>query len=784
MKKNKLLYLILWCCFTGSLLYASPEPLTLWYKTPAKDWMREALPLGNGYMGVMFFGGIGEEQLQFSEGSLWSGGPHSNAKYNYGNRPGAWKYLPEVRKLIDQAKYEEAEELLAQQMIGYPPNKKSGDKTEWGDFGAQQTMGSLSVKVGHKEVPVTNYRRELDITHSLGKISYEINGNHYVRTYFGNYPKGVMVYHFQSDQSENYEIAYSTPQKKLKESFTKNRYVFTGEVPDNHQKFQTAYQIISDGNVTYSNGKVKISSAKYFYIMHTAATDYVMKYPSYKGNDYQKQVNDRLSNAQLLSYQQLLDDHKTDYKKLFERVSFNIMGDNRSDLPTDERQILFSKTRQDKGFEALYFQYGRYLMISASRPGTMPMHLQGKWNNSTNPVWAADYHTNINLQMLYWPAEVTNLAECHEPLIDYVKSLVEPGKKSASDFFHTRGWMVNTMNNAYGYTGINWELPWGFFPGGAAWLSQHVWEHYSYKQDVGYLKNTAYPIMKDAALFWMDYLSLNKNGFLVSSPSFSPEQGGVSGGASMDHQIAWDLLNNCVQAAAIVKDYGFQKEAEKIRDKILPPTIGHWGQLQEWKEDIDDPNNKHRHISHLFALYPGNQISPSTTPKLSEAAKKTLVARGDAGTGWSLAWKINFWARLKDGNHALELYKTIMMPAKIGDKPDASGSYSNLLDAHPPFQLDGNMGATAGVAEMLLQSQTGTIDILPALPDDWGEGEIKGLKARGGFTVDIKWKNGKLEEASIESLNNKEQKIMYAGKSVTLNCLAGNKYSIKLQDFH
>ncbi|MCG8556605.1 MAG: glycoside hydrolase family 95 protein, partial [Proteobacteria bacterium] len=519
-----------------------------------------------------------------------------------------------------------------------------------------------------------------------------------------------------------------------------------------------------------------------------AATDYLLDYPGYKGRDYAALNEATLNAAKDKDFDLLLHEHLADYRKLFDRVSLRLDKAKASTEATDLRVEAYGKGSGDPGLEALFFQYGRYLLISSSRPGSLPANLQGKWNNSKHPPWASDYHFNINIQMIYWPAEVTNLAETHKPLLQYVKSLREPGRVTAQEFFNARGWVVHTMNNAFGYTAPGWALPWGYFPSASAWLGRHFWEHYAYSGDRGFLQAEALPMMEEVALFWLDYLSEDNQGRLASIPSYSPEHGGISSGASMDQQIVWDLFSNYLQGSEVLSlDSALTEQVTAARDALVPPQIGRWGQLQEWSEDRDDPENRHRHVSHLYAVYPGEQIGRKTTPDLAKAARVSLEARGDAGTGWSLAWKMNLWARLGDGERAYRLLTMAMRPAVrvAGAKYDghASGIYSNLLSAHPPFQLDGNMGAVAGMAEMLLQSHAGRIQLLPALPAAWKDGEVRGLRARGGHEVSMKWRDEQLAEATVFSRSAGTVEVSYDGKRLVLPTRAGEKSVIDITAF-
>jgi len=794
--------IILFILIGASCSDTKTDKLILWYTTPATDWMKEALPIGNGYMGAMIFGETGCEQIQLSEGSLWEGGPGSHVDYNFGNNPEAWKSLGQVRSLINAHKYDEAHTLADSEMRGVIHRIRG---QAFGDFGSNQTAGDIFINVsGNGEV--TDYYRDLNISDAIANVRYTKGNVRHTRTYFADYPNRVIVVRLENNDSKgmDYTINYVSPHVRINESFCDNTFLYEGQVSANKLDYQMAIHVLNtDGQVSFTDGGLKVKNAGQLSITITIATSYVNQYPYYRAAGWKATIPTILEKIKKSSYKQLLAEHKTDYHRLFNRVSLNLTltqpahrsypppegaggGVNAQfsyNPPTNERLMAYQAGNLDNRLETLFFQYARYLLISSSRPGTMPAHLQGRWNKDTNPPWACDYHTNINMQMIYWAALPANLSECNSPLLEWIEKLVEPGRTSAKDFFNAQGWIVNTMNNAFGYTAPGWGFPWGFFPCGAAWLCQHLWEQFDYLQDTDYLKDHAYPVMKEAAMFWMDYLTADENGELVSSPSYSPEHGGISGGASMDHQIVWDLFNNCVKAATVLEiNDDFTKLAASMRDRICKPRIGKWGQLQEWKEDLDDPTDTHRHVSHLFALHPGHQINPEKTPELAQAARISLDARGDEGTGWSLAWKVNFWARLMDGDRAYKLLRRmIKMTGETGTTMEGGGGiYPNMLSTHPPFQIDGNMGGCAGIVEMLLQSLDNTIILLPALPAAWPDGQVKGLCARGGFEVDISWNNGTIKQTIIRSKHKTAKTITVKWKGIEKSFLCNPLETIYL----
>lgn len=736
-----------------------PDELKIWFSHPASHW-NEALPVGNGRLGAMVFGGVQSERLQLNEQTVWAGRPADFVN------PEAKRALPAVRAALFAGKYKEAQELAQQKLMG--------NKTVWS---AYQTLGDLWLHFDSLKGEVTDYHRELDLETAVAKVSYRANHTLFAREVFSSAPDQALVIRLTASKRNAISFSFSLnrPGGTAFLSITGDEILMQDRAGNGTGvRLAARVKVLQVGGTVSTDGQaIRIQKADTVTLLLTAATDY-------RGEDALKLSGHHMAEVGTKTFNEVKRKHIEDYQTFFKRVELNLGRTEAAYFPTDARLKAVQKGNMDPHLIALYYQFGRYLLISSSRPGGLPANLQGIWADGLTPPWEADYHINVNIQMNYWPAEITNLPEMHLPFLHFINALLPDGRKTARDMYGMKGAVAHFTTDAWLFTETYGQTGWAMWPMGLAWSTRHLWEHYLFTGNKAFLAEKGYPAMKEAARFCMDWLVKNPvTKKLVSGPSISPEntfqtkEGEVATmvmGPTMDHMIIRDLLTNTIAASKVLEsDAVFRKRLQQTLANLSPTGVGHDGRIMEWTEEFEEPEPGHRHISHLYGLYPGNEITKKEGPQLLEAARKTIHHRlqhGGGHTGWSRAWIINFFARLEDGQAAYQNLIALLTKSTL----------PNLFDNHPPFQIDGNFGATAGITEMLLQSHAGDVHLLPALPPEWRNGYIKGVMARGGFEVDINWKEGALREVEILSKLGNPLQLRYKNKTVTLKTEKGKAY--------
>jgi len=755
---------------------------------PDKDWETRSLPIGNGSLGANVMGSVAAERITLNEKTLWRGGPNTSggADYYWNVNKQSAPVLKEIRDAFAKGDQEKAAELTRKNFNGIASYEESDENPF--RFGSFTTMGELYIETGLNEVRMKNYKSILSLDSAMAVVQFDKEGVSYLRKYFVSYPDSVMAIKFTASRPgmQNLVLSYM-PNTDANSKLTtdgSNGLLYMGELKNNGMKFAMRIRAINKGGtVTAKDGKLIIKDADEVVFLLTADTDYKMNFDpdfkdpkTYVGVDPVATTAKMMENAVIKGYDALYMAHEKDYSALFNRVKLKLNPQvEPANLPTAQRLVNYRKGKPDYYLEELYYQFGRYLLIASSRPGNMPANLQGIWHNNIDGPWHVDYHNNINVQMNYWPACSTNLDECMWPMIDYIRGLVKPGEKTAKAYFDARGWTASISANIFGFTSplTSEDMSWNFSPMAGPWLATHIWEYYDYTRDKKFLKEIGYDLIKGAAQFSVDYLWHKPDGTYTAAPSTSPEHGPIDQGATFVHGVIREILLEAIAASKVLGvDAKERKQWSEVLDKLAPYEVGRYGQLMEWSADIDDPKDEHRHVNHLFGLHPGSTISPITTPDLAKASKVVLQHRGDGATGWSMGWKLNQWARLQDGNHAYTLYGNLLK----------NGTVDNLWDTHPPFQIDGNFGGTAGITEMLLQSHMGFIQLLPALPDAWKNGSIEGLTARGNFEVGITWNENTLEKATIFSKMGTPCVVRYGDQVLSFKTQKGKAYTVTLKD--